>query len=372
MNSYDVLILGAGIVGAACACECAAAGLRVGIIEPGVPGGAASAAGMGHVVVMDDSTAQLALSKFSRELWRDLQHELPPQVEYEQRGTLWVAADAEEMDEVFAKHRTYGAMDVTSEVLDEAGLRQAEPNLRNGLAGALRVPHDAVIYPPAATGYFLASAQRNNAKLLRGVLPVQAAAGTVTLQDGARIAAGKIVIATGVDTSLVPWLNVQRRKGHLVITDRYPSFVHHQLVELGYLKSAHKSTEDSVAFNVQPRQTGQLLIGSSRQYGDLSSETDPVMLRKMMERAVEYLPSLQSASVLRVWTGFRAAMPDKLPVIGPTPDPTVLVAMGFEGLGITNAPGAARLILNHILQQEFAIDPAPYLPSLVPTPVLHA
>lgn len=374
MESYDVLILGAGIVGASCARECAAAGLRVGIIEPGVPGGAASAAGMGHLVVMDDSPAQLALSKFSRELWRVLKHELPPQVEYEQRGTLWVAADAEEMDEVLAKHSTYGSMDVVSEVLDEAALREAEPNLRRGLAGALRVPHDAVIYPPAATGYFLASALRQNpnrpAKLLRGVRPVKAADGVVTLQDGTRIAAGKIVIATGVDTTLVPWLNVQRRKGHLVITDRYPGFVHHQLVELGYLKSAHKSTEDSVAFNVQPRQSGQLLIGSSRQYGDLSSETDPAMLRRMMERAVEYLPSLQSVSVLRVWTGFRAAMPDKLPVIGPTPDPSVLIAMGFEGLGITNAPGTARLILSYILQQEFPIDPTPYMPSAVP--VLHA
>ena len=90
----------------------------------------------------------------------------------------------------------------------------------------------------------------------------------------------------------------------------------------------------------------------------------------MMERAVEYLPSLQSVSVLRVWTGFRAAMPDKLPVIGPTPDPSVLIAMGFEGLGITNAPGTARLILSYILQQEFPIDPTPYMPSAVP--VLHA
>jgi glycine/D-amino acid oxidase-like deaminating enzyme len=327
---------------------------------------------MGHLVVMDDSPAQLALSRFSRELWRELQHRLSPQVEYEQRGTLWVAADAEEMDEVLAKQRTYRAVDVASEVLDEAALREAEPKLRRGLAGALLVPHDAVIYPPAATGFFLNSALRQGAKLLRGVRPVKAADGVVTLEDGTRIAAGKIVIATGVDTTLVPWLNVQRRKGHLVITDRYPGFVHHQLVELGYLKSAHKLTEDSVAFNVQPRQNGQLLIGSSRQYGGHSAETDPAILRRMMERAVEYLPSLSSVSVLRVWTGFRAATQDKLPVIGPTSDPSVLVAMGFEGLGITNAPGAARLILSHLLQREFPIDPAPYLPSPAPVPVLHA
>ncbi len=162
---------------------------------------------------------------------------------------------------------------------------------------------------------------------------MRAAQGEVVLEDGARLSAGRIVIATGTDIRLCPWLNVQPRKGHLVITDRYPGAVRHQLVELGYLKSASNLDTDSVAFNLQPRKTGQLLIGSSRQYGDLSSNADAEMLRKMLDRAVEYMPALRSLSVVRVWTGFRAATPDKLPIIGPTPDESVLVAMGFEGVG---------------------------------------
>ena len=68
-----------------------------------------------------------------------------------------------------------------------------------------------------------------------------------------------------------------------MITDRYPGFVHHQLVELGYLKSAHSVTADSVAFNVQPRQTGQILIGSSRQYGNEDSAVDQAMLTAMLQ-----------------------------------------------------------------------------------------
>src|SRR5579864_4038385 len=98
METYDVLILGAGIVGTACAYECAKAGMRVGVVEPKVLAGAATAAGMGHLVVLDDSPAQLALTRYSRELWRELCDELPPGVEYQECGTLWVAADAEEMD----------------------------------------------------------------------------------------------------------------------------------------------------------------------------------------------------------------------------------------------------------------------------------
>jgi glycine/D-amino acid oxidase-like deaminating enzyme len=150
METFDVVILGAGIVGAACAHACAAAGMRVGIVEPGVPAGAASAAGMGHLVVMDDSPAQLALSHYSREQWRSLRSALPASVEYEEWGTLWVAADAEEMAEVFSKQEIYARNGIVSEVLDEQALREAEPNLRLGLAGALRVVHDGVIYPPAA------------------------------------------------------------------------------------------------------------------------------------------------------------------------------------------------------------------------------
>ncbi len=92
MESFDVLILGAGIVGAATAYECTRSGMRVGIVEPAVPAGGAGAAGMGHLVVMDDSPAQLALTHYSRELWRELRPALPQAVEYEECGTLWVSS----------------------------------------------------------------------------------------------------------------------------------------------------------------------------------------------------------------------------------------------------------------------------------------
>lgn len=365
MSQFDVLVLGAGIVGCACALEAARAGLRVGIVEPGVPGGAATAAGMGHIVVMDDSAAQLTLTQYSRSLWQGLRPQLSPAVEYETRGTLWVAADEEEMDEVRAKQNTYASINVASRVLDAAELAAEEPHLRSGLAGALLVPDDGVIYPPAAAGFFLTEAIRLGAVLVRGHAAVGIGKGKVTLDDGSVSGAGNIIVATGVATKLLPWVPIQRRKGHLLITDRHPGFLHHQLVELGYLKSAHKLQGDSVAFNIQPRQTGQLLIGSSRQYGSEDPAVDAQILRQMLERAREYMPALAQVSGLRVWTGFRAATPDKLPLIGPTEDATVLLAMGFEGLGITNATGAARLLLDQMLKRRPEIDPTPYLPERV-------
>jgi len=361
MASFDVLILGGGIVGCACARELTQAGLRVGIIERGTVGGAATAAGMGHVVVMDDSPAQLALTRYSRALWQQLQPQLPASVEYESRGTIWVAADAEEMLEVHAKKSLYASAQVASEVLDSKALAAAEPKLRDGLAGGLLVPEDAVCYPPVAAAFFLEEAVRGGSVLLQGQAAVHLEGGEVTLKDGTKHLADRVVVATGADIELLPWLPIQRRKGHLLITDRYPGFVHHQLVELGYLKSAHKLAEDSVAFNVQPRSTGQLLIGSSRQYGDESSEVNPKLFAQMLNRACEYMPGIAQLSGIRGWTGFRAATPDKLPLIGPTSDPAVFLAAGFEGLGITNAPGAARLLADQMLGRSTAIDGKPYL-----------
>lgn len=364
-ESFDVLILGAGIIGSACALECAQAGLRVGIVEPSIPGGATTAAGMGHLVVMDDSPAQLALTNYSADLWQTLAPSLPQTVEYDQCGTLWIATDDEEMAEVHAKQITYRGIGISAEILTATELANEEPNLRTGLAGALLLPRDAVIYPPPAADFFIASAMLLGAKLLRGKAAAGIESGMVILEDGTRLTARQIVVATGTDLRLLPWLPIQKRKGHLVITDRYPGFIRHQLVELGYLKSAHKLTGDSVAFNLQPRRTGQLLIGSSRQYGNEDPAVDTAILDRMIHRARSYMPGLAHLSSIRVWTGFRAATPDKLPLIGPTDEPGIFLAVGFEGLGITNAPAAARLLTDHLLGRPSAIDPKPYLPARV-------
>jgi D-hydroxyproline dehydrogenase subunit beta len=377
MKSYDILIVGAGIVGSAIARESARLGWRVGVIEGGTPSGGATAAGMGHLVVMDDSPAQLALTAYSRSLWRSDAVNLPSAVEYESCGTIWVAADDEEMAEVAGRQRLYAQTGVGASVLNAEELARLEPNLRPGLAGGLLVPGDAVVYPPAAAGFYLAEAQRMGAKLFLS-RAVEASHGEVKLSDGARLSADRIVLAVGAECDLLPALPVQKRKGHLIITDRYPGFVRHQLVELGYLKSAHKITDDSVAFNIQPRQTGQLLLGSSRQYDNDDRAIDTEMLTRMIQRAEEYIPGLKGLSVLRAWTGFRAATADKLPLIGPayglSDDPTLWLAVGFEGLGITNAPGASRLLIDCMTGREPAISIDPYLPArlMEPARLAHA
>jgi D-hydroxyproline dehydrogenase subunit beta len=366
MSQPDIIIVGAGIVGAACASECARGGLRTLVLERGCIGGGTPAAGMGHIVVMDDSDAQFALTSYSRQLWHELRPQLPPEVEFDSCGTLWVAADAEEMAEVFRKQKFHEQRGVRVAVLDSAGVAKAEPQLRPGMAGGLVVLDDSVIYPPSAAQFFLTQARQCGAQVRTGVavkslLPE----GGVLLADGTKLSAARSVSATGPwSPELTPGLPVRKRKGHLVITDRAPGFVRHQIVELGYLKSAHAMGKDSVAFNIQPRLTGQMLIGSSRQFDAEDSAVNQAILNRMLQRALEYLPKLGELSAIRTWTGHRAATPDKLPIIGPSAlSDTIWLATGHEGLGITTSLGTGRLLADLLLGRPTAIPAAPFAPA---------
>jgi glycine/D-amino acid oxidase-like deaminating enzyme len=187
----------------------------------------------------------------------------------------------------------------------------------------------------------------------------------VVLADGTRLQAGRIVLAAGSRSSaLLAELPVEPKKGHVAITDRYPGFIRHQLVELGYIKSAHAASGDSVAFNLQPRPTGQILIGSSRQFGTTDLAVDHAMMARMLRHATAFTPALASMNVLRCWTGLRAASPDGLPIIGPHPArPGLWLATGHEGLGITTSLATAQLLAAQMLDEAASIPAAPYLPS---------
>jgi len=362
----DAIVVGAGIVGAACAAALADAGLQVTILERSFASAGTTSVGMGHVVVMDDSPEQLALTTYSDRLWRELAPDLGRRAELDRCGTLWVAEDETQLSAVREKQRVYASAGVASEILDAHQLAEAEPALRRDLVGALLVPGDSVVYPPGATLKLVERAKARGAVLREGVTVRELIPNGVRL-DGETLHADVVVNATGAAAAqLTPELPIVPRKGHLAITDRYPGLCRHQLVELGYLTSAHVMTNESVAFNIQPRPTGQLLIGSSRELVGWEPSINRAILQKMLNRAIEFMPALRDLSVIRCWTGFRPATPDKLPVIGRwEPTPGLWIAAGHEGLGITTSLATAQLIADLVVGRQPAIDASPYTPSRV-------
>jgi glycine/D-amino acid oxidase-like deaminating enzyme len=366
----EVIVIGAGIVGAACAYELSQRGLQVLVIDDGPSG--ATHAGMGHLVVMDDNPAELALSSASLAIWRSWLARMDSGCGYSHCGTLWIAADDEEMQAAADKQTRLQAAGIGCALIQPQALAALEPALRSGLAGALQVGGDGVVYAPNAARWLLGQSGNDTGHLKNAgsisVLHAQVRAlddGRVYLSDGSARSAPHIVLAAGLRASaLCPEVPLQAKKGHLAISARYPGMVRHQLVELGYVKSAHESSGTSVAFNVQPRLTGQLLIGSSRQFDSTDSAIELPILARMLRRASDYLPGLGALQIIRSWTGFRAATPDGLPLIGPHPQRRGLwLALGHEGLGVTTATGTAQLIAAGICASASALDGSAYLPA---------
>lgn len=357
----DTIVVGAGIVGAACAQALAASGQQVLVLDD--LRASATAAGMGHLVVMDDSPAELQLSALSLRLWQQWSTQLPNNCAWHPSGTLWLAASAEDQVVALKKQARLQAHGIECTLVSPAHLQSMEPALRAGLQGALHVPQDAVVYAPNVVRWLLegpgtpATLRRRHAEVVAIEEP------NVRLADGSVLRANAVVLANGIHApTLCPDLPIRAKKGQLLITDRYPGTVHHQLVELGYVSSAHHATGPTVAFNVQPRPTGQLLIGSSREFDDTSNTLNMPMLEKMLRLAVDYLPCLRDFNAIRSWTGVRAATPDGLPILGPHPTRQGLwLAVGHEGLGATTAPASAQILVAQMTGGVSPIDPTPYL-----------
>jgi glycine/D-amino acid oxidase-like deaminating enzyme len=359
----DAIVVGAGIVGAACAAALARDGWRVTILERSFAGAGTTSVGMGHLVVMDDSPEQLALTQYSLRLWRELAPSLAARSELDPCGTLWVAEDESQLGALRAKRDVSAAAGVDTEVLEARDVWNVEPNLRRDLVGALRVPGDGVVYPPGAGLDLIDQARAHGAVLREGVEVREIIAHGVRVENETMHADVVINAAGASSPGLTPELPIAPRKGHLAITDRYPGFCRHQVVELGYLTSAHVMTSESVAFNVQPRSTGQVLIGSSRELVGWDAAINRDILQRMLQRAHHFMPGLADLSVIRCWTGFRPATPDKLPLIGRwDPTPGLWIAAGHEGLGITTSLGTAQLLADQIAGRPTMIDATPFSP----------
>jgi D-hydroxyproline dehydrogenase subunit beta len=371
----DVAIVGAGIVGAACAAELAARGMQVEVLDAQGIGGGATAAGMGHIVVMSDSPAELALSAYSRDLWLELAPQLRERDAFSRCGTLWIAADAEESAAALAMQDTFALHGIAAQWLDSAALRACEPALAPAMVGGLLIEHDSIVYAPTVAEWLLThSPGAAKIKLRLGTAVSAVEPGCVTLANGERVSAQQVVVANGIGAqALVPSLPLQPKKGHLLITDRYPGLIRHQLLELGYIKSAHHAAGTSVAFNAQPRPTGQLLIGSSRQFDTTDPTVEMAVLAQMLQRAAHYLPALPTLNGIRAWTGFRAASPDGLPLIGRLNDkqPGLWVAVGHEGLGVTTSLATAKLLAAQMTGEETPISEDAYLPQRFAQGVCH-
>ncbi len=363
-TEYDIAVVGAGIVGAACGYWAAREGFRTIVLERSRPASGTTAAGMGHVVVIDDHPGLLELTRYSQQLWREVGPALPPSAGYRPTGTVWVATNEAEVRAGEARGARLRGHGIGCRALGPDELRSLEPSLRPGLPGGLLVEDDLLVDPVGVTEYFLDHARKLGATLRSGAAVTAVAPGGPVV-DGQRISARATIVASGVETpALVPELSVRPRRGVLLHLPQPVPPVRHQVAELAYLAGAAGDDPLSLALNLHPLADGTVLLGATREWIGRETTVPAVLLERLRDRARRLAPGIADLPSRETRVGFRPATPDHRPWIGPLPGRDgVWAAVGHEGLGVTASIGTGRLVVDQIAGRRPAIAPQPYLPG---------
>ncbi|SDP14333.1 NAD(P)/FAD-dependent oxidoreductase [Lentzea jiangxiensis] len=347
----DVVVMGAGIIGAACAQALKARGLDVLVVDRHGPASGTSSAGEGNVLVSDKEPGpELDLARRSRELWP----ELAGDAEWEEKGGLVVATTPEAAGPLraFAARQRAAGVDAC-EITPEEALAH-EPHLNPAVTAAVHYLEDAQLNPVKATRY-----------LLRGIEVKRTEVSTtdgrsVTTADGV-ISCGAVVNATG------PWarnfgVNVLPRRGVVLVTTPIPGRIRHKVYDADYVGAVASGDADlQTSGVVESTQAGTVLIGSSRQRKGFDDTIETEVLTALARRAIAMFPMLADVPVMRAYGGFRPYAPDHLPIIGEDPrTPGLWHATGHEGAGVGLAPATGRLLAQLLTGEEPLVDPRPF------------
>jgi glycine/D-amino acid oxidase-like deaminating enzyme len=371
----NVLVVGAGIIGAACARSLAMAGCDVTVVERAATASGTSSSGEGNILVSDKLPGpELSLAQYALALWPQIIDELPdtPSLEYEQKGGLVVSTGSPQpLLDFAATQREAG---IEAQPVSVAEALELEPDLNPAITAAVLYPEDAQVQPAIATEALLASARRHGAR----VLPATEVIGPV-LTGGVLRGVGSNRGPIGTDHVVVaagPWsgevagrlgvhLPVGPRRGNILVTAPMRQRIFHKVYDADYVGAVESSDADlQTSTVVESTKGGTVLIGSSRERVGFDDRLRVPVLRELAAKALRLFPFLAGVPVIRAYGGFRPYVPDHLPVIGADPRLSGLWhATGHEGAGIGLSVATGELIRDLILGRPPAIDPLPFSPG---------
>lgn len=371
----DVVVVGAGALGAATAWFATLAGLRVEVVERGQVVSGTTSACEGNLLVSDkEAGPELDLALLSHRTWQEDLGEHGHLWELEQKGGLVVASSSEGARGLvgLAERQRAAGIDVSLVAADR--IAELEPHLRPDLAGAAFYPQDCQVQPMLMAAHLLRLARERGARVRTST--------TVTgfLRDGERvvgvrtdqgdIAAGHVVNAAGTWAGELAALAgahvpILPRRGFILVTEPLPPTVFHKVYAGEYVASTQSADEGlQTSTVIEGTQAGTILIGSSRERVGFDRTVALPVLRELARKALALYPSLTDVAVLRSYLGFRPYCPDHLPVIGPDPRaPGLWHAAGHEGAGIGLSVGTAKLLVQAMTGEVPDLDLAPFAPE---------
>ncbi|MEW2301536.1 FAD-binding oxidoreductase [Streptomyces sp. NPDC006655] len=371
--TWDVVVVGAGMVGAACAWYASRAGLDVVVVDRGPVAGGTTGAGEGNLLVSDKEPGpELELALLSGRLWADLAADLGDRIEYEAKGGLVVAASPAELTALELLAAGQRAAGVRAEAVGADRLPDLEPYLAPGLVGAVHYPQDAQVMPALAAAHLLrASGARLAAgRTVTGVL--RGADGTVrgvrtdhgdlhapAVVNAAGTWGGELAALAGVHLPVLP------RRGFVLVTEPLPRRVRHKVYAAAYVADvASGSAGLHTSPVVEGTAAGPVLIGASRERVGFDRSFALPVLRALATGATRLFPFLSEVRAVRGYLGFRPYLPDHLPAIGPDPRaPGLFHACGHEGAGIGLATGTGQVLAQVLSGTSPALDLTPFRPE---------
>ncbi|MEV4438258.1 FAD-dependent oxidoreductase [Streptomyces sp. NPDC049577] len=372
-NSSDVIVVGAGVVGAACAYYAARSGLSVTVIDRGPVAGGTTGAGEGNLLVSDKEPGpELELALLSTRLWRELAEELPARIEYEAKGGLVVASTGAGIGALRDFAAAQAKEGVTAEEVPADRLHDLEPHLAQDLAGGFHYPQDAQVQPALAAAHLL---RASGARVRTGEEVTAVLTGAGGEVCGVRTPAGVhhapyVVNAAGtwgaevarLAGSLLP---VLPRRGFVLVTEPLPRVVRHKVYAADYVADvASGSAALQTSAVVEGTPAGPVLIGASRERVGFDRTLSTEVLRRLADRATALFPVLAGVRAMRTYAGFRPYLPDHLPAIGADPHvPGLLHACGHEGAGIGLAPATGLAVARLLTGDEPPLDVRPFHPG---------
>ncbi len=343
----SVIVIGAGIVGAATAYFLSLAGAKVTLIEAENPSAGATGASDGAVSVASKRPGvMMELARKARDLYGHLVQDGPLAGLFHTRPTYLYACTAPEIELIENQQHDLASVGEPTLWLTREELLKRVPALGSPVSAGLKVPLDGHAIGYQVTDRLLACAgviPQRHVPVIGLALHGSRVIGVRT-QQGV-ITADRVVISAGMGSAALMDLGdvLIARRGQLIITDRARTSgqaLPGSLMSAGYLASKRVGAQaHSVALVIDPLMTGQFLIGSSREAGITDRQTDARTVSAILHDALEIYPALARQRVIRTFAGIRATTADALPIVGRHPTiEGLIIATGMQGDGICLGP----------------------------------
>ena len=361
MTSFDVAIVGGGIVGSSAALHLALRGRRVLLLERGLIGSQASGVNYGGVRRQGRHIAELPIAVRSSKIWERLPELVGTDCEFAVSGHLKLASGDADMAELEAYARDTNEFGLDLELIGQQGIRRRYPYLGEHVVGGSLCPGDGHANPRLVAPAFARAAAKAGATIVEAAEVVQVSASgnnfDVRLADGKRFSAKRLINAAGAWGSKIAELFGESvpeevMAPNMAVTEPLPYFVAPNIGVCGggiYLRQI-------------PR--GNVIFGA----GEGRVDRDAVRARPLAQvtaeaarLAVALVPRLSSAHIIRTWSGIEGCMPDAIPVIGPSMTaPGLYHAFGFCGHGFQLGPAVGAILAELALDGETPTPIAPF------------